>query len=54
MRWALGDEGGSHAVTGKQIHFPDDASLEVERLVISKDGQVVDFAGMVTANPKPW
>ena len=54
LRWALGDEGRSHAVTGKPIHFPDDASLEVQRLVISKDGQVVDFAGMVTANPKPW
>ena len=33
-----GDEGKNHAVTGKPIHFPNVAVLEVKRLVISKDG----------------
>ena len=46
LRWVHGDEGKSHAVTGTPLHFPDAAVLEVRRLVISKDGWVVDFAGM--------
>lgn len=50
LKWRHSDEGKSHAVTGKPMHFPDAATLRVKRLVINKEGFVVDFAGMVVSS----
>ncbi len=48
LNWSRADEGRPYALAGKPIHFPDSAILEVRRLVVNTDGQVVNFAGMTT------
>ena len=47
LRWRSADDGKRHAVNGAVIRYPARGTLHVKRVVITRDGQVVDFGGVV-------
>lgn len=47
LRWRPGDDGRPDARNGHIIRLPKLGTLTVERLVISSEGEVIDFGGTV-------
>lgn len=47
LRWQAGHNGRTHAGSGVVIRFPGRGTLTVQRLVLSPDGEVIDFGGTV-------
>ena len=48
LRWRPADDGKRHAVTGAVIiSYPSRGTLHVQRVVLNRDGWVVDFGGVV-------
>ena len=47
LRWRPADDGKRHAVNGVVIRYPTKGTLHVKTIVISREGWVVDFGGVV-------
>ncbi len=43
LRWLPGDDARMHAVSGRQLRFPTQGHLVVQRLLLSPDGAVKDI-----------
>lgn len=47
LRWQPGQDGKTHAATGRTIRLPAAGTLHVQRLVVGPNGVVKDVAGYV-------